>query len=100
MKEPQARAIIEQVQRDYPSIIQASLERNPKAKSGAVCVGLLLTTAHRRLSLRYPGQYQKALEAWQCFLLPEDERQRLIQQQPIAAETDEDEGDELESKAS
>ncbi len=56
VNEPQARAILEQVQRDYPGIIQASLEHNPKAKSGAVRVGLLLTTAHRRVSLRYPSQ--------------------------------------------
>lgn len=95
MNEPQARAIIERVSRDYPDIIQASLERNPNAKSGAVRVNLLLTTAHRRLSLRYPSQLQKALEAWQCFLLSEDEQQRLI-----AAATDQDEDDDLESEAS
>ncbi len=100
MNEPQAHAIIEQVQRDYPGIIQATLERNPKAKAGAVRVGLLLVATHRRLSLRYPCQYQKALEAWQCFLLPEDEQQRMIQQRPIAAKTDEEEEGDLESEAS
>jgi len=79
MNELQARAIIEQVERDYAGRIQATIERNPKAKAGAVRVALLLVAAHRRLALRYPCQYRKALEAWQCFLLPEEEQQRMIQ---------------------
>jgi hypothetical protein len=94
MNEPQARAIIEQVKRDYPGIIRATLEHSPKAKTGAVRVGLLLVAAQRRLSLRYPCQYQKALEAWQCFLLPEDEQERMVQQ-PIDTEIEEDEESSL-----
>jgi len=100
MNEPQAHAIIEQVRHDYPGVIQATIERNPKAKPGAVRVGLLLVAAQRRLSLRYPCQYRKALEAWQCFLLSEEEQQRLIQQRPIAVETDEDEDEEQDREAS
>jgi hypothetical protein len=90
MNEPQARAIIEQVERDYAGRIRATIERNPKAKPGAVRVALLLVAAQRRLSLRYPCQYWKALEAWQCFLLPEEEQQHLIQQRQFSAATEQD----------
>lgn len=90
MNELQARAIIEQVERDYAGRIRATLERSQKAKEGSVRVGLLLVAAQRRLSLRYPCQYRKALEAWQCFLLSEDEQRHLTAQGPIAAETDEE----------
>src|SRR6266566_5439306 len=100
MNEPQARAIIEQVKRDYPGIIRATLERSPKAKTGAARVGLLLVAAQRRLSLRYPCQYRKALEAWQCFLLPEEEQQRMIQQHQLSAATELDEDDEQDREAS
>jgi hypothetical protein len=99
MNEPQARAIIEQVERDYAGRIRATLERSRSARPGAVRVALLLVAAQRRLSLRYPCQYRKALEAWQCFLLTEEEQQRLIQQQSIAA-TDQDEDNEQDREAS
>ena len=100
MNERQAHAIIEQVRRDYPGVIRATLERSPNAKAGSVRVGLLLVAANRRWSLRYSCQYQKALEAWQCFLLPEDQQQGILQQKPMVAATDEDEDQESEASCS
>lgn len=97
MNEPQARAIVEQVSRDYAGVIRATIERSKKApKTGGGCrVALTLIAEQRRFLLTYTCQLPKALEAWQVYLLSEEEQARMIAAAPI-----QDNEDELESEAS
>lgn len=98
MREQQAIALCELISRDYDGRIVAAIvrgKRSPKTGQIGCRVNLLLVACQRRFMLTYARQLQKALEAWQCYLLSEEEQARLI-----ATANDQEEEANLESEAS
>ena len=99
MRLTEASAIIDQVAHDYPGIIQAKIDhgRDSDPDHDAYCVTLTLKREQLTFRCRWPSQYPKALQAWQCFLLSEEKQQAMIAALGAAGDQDEDEdGEECE----
>ncbi len=78
MKIEQAQALVEQIEASYAGRIVAKIEPTPKTTTAGCRVALRLVACNRRFLLQYERQLAKVLDAWQCYLLSEEQQQALI----------------------